>query len=716
MNMQSAQNHILRAGESGQATGVSYVLAIVLTLISLIMMACTISLEAGTTNQATFLYVSQNGSDNNPGTKERPFATLEKARDAVRLIGGPKVVSLAVGTYRLARTFALDERDGDVTYQAQPSEEVRITGGFAIPNAAVKPVTDAAVLERLLPEVRGKVLEVDLRALGITDFGAIGPRGFSRPYVPAPLELVVDDEPLSLAQWPKPGQPGEPMGNIIDKGPVSRNGDKPNRGGCFEFKTDRPARWTHAQNVWITGIFSVGWADNTVQVKAFDLTNKTLTTVQPDMYGFSSGKPWNRWTALNLLEEISLPGEFMADFASGKLYFLPPAGKDIAKCRLEVTMLNQPLVAIEGATGVVFDGIIFENTRGMGVYIERGASDRIQNCTLRNIGEVAVCVGKGVTPDKDYQNEYADGQPVSRELGSLAQYIYSNTTFNRDAGTGHGIVNCRIYNIGAGGISLGGGDRLKLLPAGNFVENCEIHHFNRWDRAYRPGVWIDGVGNIVRHCSIHDCPSNAILLHGNEHLIEYNEIYHAVMLADDQGALYMGRNPSERGNIIRYNYWHDLSPARGNVAIYFDDSGGDSTLVYGNVFRNAGGLGGIFLNGCSDVRVINNIFINRRPLNIRPRRYIKEEICEARLKAVAYDQSPWREKYPDFVNYLKERSKMPRGNVFEKNLVVNYELATNNTCVHYEHNLLVPKEPDLKHVNIPGFEPIPFEKIGSQSK
>ena len=29
-------------------------------------------------------FVAPNGSDDNPGTKDKPFATLEKARDAVR--------------------------------------------------------------------------------------------------------------------------------------------------------------------------------------------------------------------------------------------------------------------------------------------------------------------------------------------------------------------------------------------------------------------------------------------------------------------------------------------------------------------------------------------------------------------------------------------------------------------------------------------------------
>lgn len=61
------------------------------------------------------------------------------------------------------------------------------------------------------------------------------------------------------------------MGKVFDKGSVPRNGDKSNRGGTFGFDTERPARWTQAEDVRITGLFLNGYADNTVKVKSFDL-------------------------------------------------------------------------------------------------------------------------------------------------------------------------------------------------------------------------------------------------------------------------------------------------------------------------------------------------------------------------------------------------------------------------------------------------------------
>jgi hypothetical protein len=656
---------------------------------------------------AADFHVATGGKDSNPGTREQPFATLERARDAARHSKNA-TVSLAAGTYRLTKTFELNEQDSGTTYRAAPGADVRLSGGVTIPNSAVKPVSDQATLARLVPEAKGKVMEIDLRQLGIGDFGEIGPRGFRRPYVPAPLELIVDGEPLALAQWPNRGQPGEPIGKVVDKGSVPRSGEKPVRGGTFMLATGRPARWAQAKDIWITGLFENGYADNTVRVKSIDLDKQTLTTVQPHMYGFSSGRPWNRWTALNLIEEIDIPGEFAADKASGKLYFLPPAGSDPAKAELMVTMLEEPMVAIEGATGVVVDGITFENARGMGIYIERGSNTRIQNCTLRNLGMVAVCIGRGVSPDPDYRHAFT-GTPVSRQLGSWHEHIYDNTTFNRQAGTGHGVVNCHIYNIGEGAISLGGGDRKSLTPAGNFVENCDIHHFNRWDRTYRGAVNIDGVGNRVTHCEIHQAPALAIYLHGNEHVIEYNNIHHVMLEGDDMAAFYMGRDPTERGNVIRYNYWHHLAPAHTTWCLYFDDSGGDASQVVGNVFYRAGNRSTVFIPGGSDFTITNNLFIDCRKA-VEPTGFRGDmiPIFQQRIAAVNHDKAPWAQRYPEFVDYWKK--PRPHANTVKDNWVTNDKDPRFVDGV--KGNFALKPGADT---GIAGFVPIPFEKIGRRS-
>jgi len=163
---------------------------------------------------AAALYMSPAGRDDNPGTKARPFGTLEGARDAVRKLSprqrrGGVTVWLRGGVYRLSRTFELDARDSGtagapVCYRAYGGERVIISGGRDLSPDAFHAVTDPAILARLPEESHGQVAEVDLRAQGITDFGVMRPHGWGRGYVDPGLELFFSDRPLQLARVDMP--------------------------------------------------------------------------------------------------------------------------------------------------------------------------------------------------------------------------------------------------------------------------------------------------------------------------------------------------------------------------------------------------------------------------------------------------------------------------------------------------------------------------------
>jgi hypothetical protein len=94
------------------------------------------------------VHVAPNGNDANAGTAAAPFATLEKARDAVRArraASGPTVVLLHGGTYRLADTLTLGKQDSGtpdspVIWSAAPNETVRLVGGVRLGNW--QPVTE----------------------------------------------------------------------------------------------------------------------------------------------------------------------------------------------------------------------------------------------------------------------------------------------------------------------------------------------------------------------------------------------------------------------------------------------------------------------------------------------------------------------------------------------------------------------------------------------
>lgn len=689
-------------------------------------------------------YVSPEGKDSNPGTLEKPFASPEKARNAVReeLKQNKKVpvnVLFRQGTYILKKSLEFNNTDSGnksspVTYSAYPNEVVSFSGGISIPVDKAKKITDKAILTRLVQEATNNILQINLKALGISNFGTLTPRGFGRPYQPAPMELFCNHEAMKLSRWPNDSL--VLIGKVLDQGSIPRNGDLSDRGGKFTYDANRPDRWGKANDIWISGFFMHGYADDAVKVANIDFVNKTITTAQATMYGFGSGMEFRRWYAYNLLEEIDLPGEYFIDREKGILYFFPPEEKLNS---IELSVLEEPLVVIENGSNINFSNITFECARGMGIYIEKGKNNRIENCVFRNLGQVGVSIGKGILPFKHLQHD-GTGTPASRVLGSILTHLYANTTFNREAGTGHVISGCHIYNTGTGGISMGGGDRLTLEKGNNRVENCRIHDFNRLDRSYKVGINIDGVGNIIRNCEIYNCPGSAILLHGNDHLIEYNNIHHAVIDGDDMGAVYYGRDPSEFGNKVQYNFFHHLGNDHGSIMAVYHDDGACGMTVTGNVFYKAGSST-IMIGGGNDNVYRNNIFIDcpfafrldNRLQNWAKSNINKDGIFDQRLLAVNYKSAPYSIAYPKLSTYFEDSPGLPKRNYIDNNVFVNVKLINsgNSAWTYFGRSYIACGDPgfvDFAKMNfeltpesevfkfLPEFKTIPFNKIGIQIK
>ena len=104
----------------------------ILALLLALVMVCGLLPTAARAAQPVMaaFYVSPTGSDRNDGlSQQSPFATLEKARDAVRAVNremsGDIVVYLMDGVWELTETLRFDERDSGsngffVRYQALP--------------------------------------------------------------------------------------------------------------------------------------------------------------------------------------------------------------------------------------------------------------------------------------------------------------------------------------------------------------------------------------------------------------------------------------------------------------------------------------------------------------------------------------------------------------------------------------------------------------------
>jgi len=674
-----------------------------IALLALIFLVALASRQAVGSPQKNF-YISPAGNDENRGTKERPFATLERAVVAARENAAPTTIYLRQGYYPLKRTVVLRNVDS-LIIRSFPGEEAHLIGGQQISGfEALKP--GAPNYETIPPSVRGHIMTIDLKAQGITDYGTLSARGFGRAIQPSGLELYFNGQPMTLARWPNDG-----WATIADA-PDSLGGEG------FIYSGDRPSRWIDARDIWLHGYWKWDWADSYVQVARIDTTTKTIWTQPPHgCYPYTRGK---RFYALNLLQELDAPGEWWLDRDTGVLYFWPPS--DIDSGDVFVSLMREPMLSLQETRNVTLQDLIFEYTSGAGVEIVGGRDNTIKGCTLRNLGTVAVSIGKLI--------DNPGGE------------IYKNTLYNGQAGNNNGVKDCCIYNTGEGGIILGGGDRAALTPGGNYVINSEIHDCSRWVRTYRAGIFMYGVGQIVRHNRIHDLPHTAVFFWGNDHLIEYNDIFRVCMETGDAGALYNGRDWTQRGTVIRYNYFHHLHGVEGHggftdvMAVYLDDWSSGAT-IFGNIFYKAGRS--VMIGGGRDNLVENNVFIDGAPaLHVDARglgwaKYYFDgtnNTLFTRLAAVHPHRPPYSERYPQLVHLLDDDPALPKGNRIIRNISAGgkwiefYDAEFSEPLVYFENNAidvdksLIMGDDDSIRIQydsplLPtGFQPIPVQEIG----
>jgi hypothetical protein len=526
-------------------------------------------------------FVTPKGSDANPGTRRRPFASLEKARDAIRALKakgplpGPVCVRLLPGEYPVTKTGELTDADSGtekapIVYRAERKGSVVLYGGRRLTRFSV--VTNPAVLGRLPAEARGKVFQCDLKQAGITDYSPLTERGYGVKPPASTLELFFNGAPMTLACWPNTGFVNG--GKIIEPG--SKAEGKPS---VFEYLDDRPARWTNADDGWLYGYFRHGWADRTLKIRSIDTARKQIACGPYDLGGenmkpvdwFNKGRI--KYFVFNLLEELDQPGEWYLDRRTGLLYFYPPA--DPAKAVVEIGLLSAPMLTLSRVSHVRLEGLVFDLSRTDCLWLKDCQDCLVAGCTLKRFA------GGGI--------------------GILG-------------GRGDGILGCDVYSMGREATTVIGGDRQTLTPAQHFVENCWMYSLGRLDHTYVPGIGMAGVGIRAAHNRFQDCPSSAIRFDGNDFLIEYNQADHVVLESEDQGGMETYGNPTFRGNVLRYNSLAFIGaeaamagPA-GRAGIRLDDAI-SGTLVYANIFFHASqSFGGVNINGGRDNIMDNNIF------------------------------------------------------------------------------------------------------------
>ena len=653
-----------------------------------------ILLTASTVRAETTLYVSPGGRDDNAGTRDAPLATLLGARDRVRGLSGrqrqdPVTVLFAEGTYTFESPVEFGKGDsgsaeGPIVYRASPGATVRFSGGCTVSDW--RPVTEEMTLARLPEEAREHIRVADLRGQGITDYGKLSVHGFGIGGGLAEAELFHDDSPMTLARWPNQGFRGVEGTETVE---------------LVKVDTDRLARWRVETDPWVFAYWYYDWAELHEPIAGLDPEVRVLKRspkIKPT-YGIAAGRA--RWYAYNLLGELDRPGEYYLDRDAGRLFFWPPGPEGR-------TVLSRAdgLIRAEDLSHVAFRGFTLEACRATVVDVRGGSHCQVVGCTIRNVGHRAVSV---------------------------------------DGGSEHEVYGCDVHHCGEGGISMSGGDRPSLTAARHNAENNHVHHYSRRSRTYKSAVSVSGVGCRIAHNLIHDGPHMALSAGGNDHILEYNEIHNVVFESGDAGAYYVGRDWTQRGNILRYNYWHQIVGATGHggMTIYLDDQHCGHT-IHGNLFERCSHA--VFIGGGDDNTATNNVFLDcRRAAHIdnRGMGWMKKftddpnSSIQVGLRAMPIDSPLWKERYPTLSGIMQDEPNIPKRNVFARNVSAggtwdDIDVATRKYQT-VEDNLVFdddkdwirltkdengrPVRLDFKDpaaVEAIGFEPLPLDKMGVQ--
>ena len=579
-------------------------------------------------NAGITIHVSKQGSSCGNGTSIAPFNNLIDAQAAVRtLIASGQntqgiTVLLQAGDYEMTTALSFDSQDSGsasapVSYKADAGAEVNLIGGVTLDYHDFSSLTDNDVIQTLTDgNASASILQFDLSAAGINDFGVLAPHGWNlEPSDRIPAAMVYSGgEKMALSRWPNVGEVNPYLDNdhamnghtgmvsyhsVIEAGPVASGINKftddnfNNNGGTFDVAFDRMQYWNNINDIFIDGVVAKSWQWTYNQLKSVDLASKQITLKRGEINGIGSNKG-SHFFFENIVEELDQAGEFYIDRDKGLLFVYP--GADFANNKITMSVLSQPMISITGAQHLTFDGLTLDTGRNMAIKVKSSQFITIKNSVIRNFSLAGILLNGENNAVSNNEIYNIGGYGVKTEGGTEAK-------FTKSAGS---VVNDTLVTP------------VSLSAANNSVSHNVIHNF-AWDQKSQvPGIWLTGVGNTASYNELYNAPHFAILFrNATDNIASFNYLhdlpyYHL----DDGGALYAGTggSPQMRGNEVINNYFENI-PTNG---VYLDNFS-SGFLVKNNIFNNVGNQNDTFssinINGGGQILMESNFSLNaQRPV------------------------------------------------------------------------------------------------------
>ncbi len=516
------------------------------------------------------VYVAPSGSDANPGTKDRPVASVARARDLVRAANAkarmPMTVFLRGGTYRLAEPVVFTPEDSGtescpVVYTAFPGEKPVLSGGKAITGWKRGP---------------GETWTAEIQEVkeGKWYFRQLHVGGQRRPRARLPRE-----------------------GNYKVAAPA----DPPRR--AFKFSPGQiDPKWRNLSDVEV--VVLQFWSEARQRIDAIDQATSTVR------FTGDCFRPANwslGWYAENVFEGLARPGQWYLDRQTGTLHYWPLPGEDPNKLEVIAPVATQWL-RLEGdyKTGklvehVTFRGLAFRHSAwGLGKRL--GYS--YPQASIELMPQKPLWVG-WQTDEGPSTEQSQMPVPAAISARGARRLRFEDNEIAHTGAWGiylaqggckdNAVVGNRFSDLGAGAIRIGGPDTTfddaeetgRTTVTDNRIHDCAQVYFGA------PAVYVgQSSGNRVAHNEISGGCEWAVSVGWNwgymppnnarDNLVEYNHCHHVgTSVLGTHGVLYfLGVQP---GTAARYNLIHDVTG--GGSGIVLDNSSVGIVVEY-NVVHN----------------------------------------------------------------------------------------------------------------------------------
>ncbi|MFC5404082.1 S-layer homology domain-containing protein [Cohnella soli] len=533
--------------------------------------------------QAEF-FVSPSGNDANSGSYDKPFATLQRARDAVRLINGNMTgdiyVFIASGNYYVNEPIVFDERDSgtngfDVVYRDLDGlSTAKFIGGNKVAsewNLVARTGADAD----LPAAASGSVYKTyvgtgfDFNTLYVNDVRATMART---------KNLNVDPRfPASQTDYLRSAGGG--ISTLI-----YNNGDID--ATSLDGMVNAQARGDLDAQVYMWDGGYWDWMTDTIPLAGINTSTRTLTykTVasKPEAYRpkYATGSS-ARYFLQGNLGFLDQPGEYYFNKKTGYLYYYPLAGSGSIGEQNIVIPTVEKIIDIKGASRtsmvshITFNGLELKDTNfpdyysygwnwgdagaGLGFYPPEAAgstqpsySEQTERVEFQ-VGVMTLTNTNHITISKMHVKNAG--------MFGIELYLANDHTTIKDSlieQTGHGGINIDGGYPGVGGDANGDG-----YSRDNTVTNTMIHDIGQLV-GQTSGIQVNNSGyNTFSHLEIYNTPRRGIFITAG-----YSRNPGAAAPNGDQNFNIMTDMYSHH-NTFEYIYLHDAQQDGGDDGAFF---------------------------------------------------------------------------------------------------------------------------------------------------